>query len=122
MPTYSRPTDAALDIRPIALAIGAEINGVRPSGDLPVATMTMIPMHCCAIESCFYAARIISTTLGIRLSPSFWIRSLRIQPSRRSPARKRCSNSTPSYGLDLCRGVPAVRRGVGIPPVGGDTA
>ena len=42
MPTYSRPTDSALDIRPITLAIGAEINGVRLSGDLPAATMTTI--------------------------------------------------------------------------------
>src|SRR5215472_1391740 len=31
----SRATDAALDVRPITPAIGAEIGGVRLSGDLP---------------------------------------------------------------------------------------
>jgi alpha-ketoglutarate-dependent sulfate ester dioxygenase len=40
--TYSRTADAALDIRPITPAIGAEIHGVRLSRDLPAATMTAI--------------------------------------------------------------------------------
>jgi taurine dioxygenase len=39
---YSRSSDAALDVRPITPAIGAEIHGVRLSGDLPAATMTAI--------------------------------------------------------------------------------
>jgi alpha-ketoglutarate-dependent sulfate ester dioxygenase len=41
-PDYSRPTDTALDVRPITPAIGAEIHGVRPSGDLPAETVTAI--------------------------------------------------------------------------------
>jgi len=41
-PHYSRPADAALDIRPITPAIGAEIHRVRLSGDLPPETMTAI--------------------------------------------------------------------------------
>jgi alpha-ketoglutarate-dependent sulfate ester dioxygenase len=41
--TQSSPTtNAALDVRPITPAIGAEIHGVRLSGELPVATVTAI--------------------------------------------------------------------------------
>jgi taurine dioxygenase len=40
--TQSSPTNAALDLRPITPAIGAEIHGVRLSGELPVATVTAI--------------------------------------------------------------------------------
>jgi alpha-ketoglutarate-dependent sulfate ester dioxygenase len=39
---YSRASDGALDVRPITPAIGAEIHGVRLSGDLPAATVTAI--------------------------------------------------------------------------------
>jgi hypothetical protein len=39
---YSRAADAALDVRPITPAIGAEIHGVMLSGDLPAATVTAI--------------------------------------------------------------------------------
>src|SRR5215831_12485668 len=35
MSNHSRAADAALDVRPITPAIGAEIGGVRLSGDLP---------------------------------------------------------------------------------------
>jgi alpha-ketoglutarate-dependent sulfate ester dioxygenase len=42
MPNSSRPADAALDIRPITPAIGAEIHGVRLSGDLPAEAVTAI--------------------------------------------------------------------------------
>jgi taurine dioxygenase len=42
MPIYSRPADAALDVHPITPTIGAEIHGVRLSGDLPAATVTAI--------------------------------------------------------------------------------
>src|SRR5215470_6606032 len=42
MPDYSRPADAALDVRPITPAIGAEIHGVRLSGDLPAETVAAI--------------------------------------------------------------------------------
>jgi alpha-ketoglutarate-dependent sulfate ester dioxygenase len=42
MPNYSRPAGAALDVRPITPAIGAEIHGVRLSGDLPAATVSAI--------------------------------------------------------------------------------
>src|SRR6266568_6196945 len=42
MPNSSRATDAALDVRPITPAIGAEFQGVRLSGDLPAATVTAI--------------------------------------------------------------------------------
>jgi alpha-ketoglutarate-dependent sulfate ester dioxygenase len=38
----SGTTDAALDVRPITPAIGAEIHGVRLSGDLLAATTTAI--------------------------------------------------------------------------------
>jgi alpha-ketoglutarate-dependent sulfate ester dioxygenase len=38
----SRPADAALDICPITPVIGAEIHGVRLSGDLPAETVTAI--------------------------------------------------------------------------------
>ena len=37
-----RTSDAALDVRPITPAIGAEIHGVQLSGDLPAATVTAI--------------------------------------------------------------------------------
>src|SRR5215467_5870834 len=37
-----RAADAALDIRPVTPAIGAEIHGVRLSGDLPAETVTVI--------------------------------------------------------------------------------
>src|SRR5262252_9487915 len=37
-----RTSDAVLDVRPITPAIGAEIHGVRLSGDLPAATVTAI--------------------------------------------------------------------------------
>jgi alpha-ketoglutarate-dependent sulfate ester dioxygenase len=40
--SYPSAADAALDIRPITPAIGAEIHGVRLSGDLPGATVTAI--------------------------------------------------------------------------------
>ena len=39
---YSPASDGALDVRPITPAIGAEIHGVRLSGDLPAATVTAI--------------------------------------------------------------------------------
>jgi alpha-ketoglutarate-dependent taurine dioxygenase len=39
---YSRAADGALDVCPITPAIGAEIHGVRLSGDLPAATVTAI--------------------------------------------------------------------------------
>ena len=39
---YTRAADAALDICPITPAIGAEIRGVRLSGDLPAETVTAI--------------------------------------------------------------------------------
>jgi alpha-ketoglutarate-dependent taurine dioxygenase len=42
MPNSSRLADAALDIRPITPAIGAEIHGVRLSGDLPAEMVTAI--------------------------------------------------------------------------------
>jgi taurine dioxygenase len=42
MPNYSRPANAALDVRPITPAIGAEIHGLRLSGDLPSETVTAI--------------------------------------------------------------------------------
>src|SRR5215470_2462213 len=42
MPNSSRPADAALDVRPITPAIGAEIHGIRLSGDLPAETVTAI--------------------------------------------------------------------------------
>src|SRR5215472_6721163 len=42
MANASRLADAALDIRPITPAIGAEIHGVRLSADLPTATVTAI--------------------------------------------------------------------------------
>src|SRR6266436_5542520 len=42
MPNCSRPADAALDIRPITPAIGAEIHGVRLSGELPAKTVAAI--------------------------------------------------------------------------------
>jgi taurine dioxygenase len=41
-PNYSRPADAALDVRPITPAIGAEIHDVRLSGELPAKTVTAI--------------------------------------------------------------------------------
>src|SRR5256885_2072122 len=39
---YCEATGAVLDVRPITPAIGAEIHGVRLSGDLPAATVTAI--------------------------------------------------------------------------------
>ena len=42
MPNSSRTANAALDIRPITPAIGAEIHGVRLSGELPAETVNAI--------------------------------------------------------------------------------
>jgi alkyl sulfatase len=42
MPNYSRPAAGVFDVRPITLAIGAEIHGVRLSGGLPAETVTAI--------------------------------------------------------------------------------
>jgi taurine dioxygenase len=42
MPIDSRAAEAALDVRPITPTTGAEIHGVRLSGDLPAATVTAI--------------------------------------------------------------------------------
>src|SRR5499425_2105841 len=42
MPDCFRAADAALDIRPVTPAIGAEIHGVRLSGDLPAETVTAV--------------------------------------------------------------------------------
>jgi hypothetical protein len=42
MPNYSRAAGAALNVHPITPAIGAEIHGVRLSGDLPTETVTAI--------------------------------------------------------------------------------
>jgi alpha-ketoglutarate-dependent sulfate ester dioxygenase len=39
---YSRAAGAAIDVRPITPAIGAEIQGIRLSGDLPAETVTAI--------------------------------------------------------------------------------
>src|SRR5215831_17193643 len=39
---HSHPAGTALDVRPITPAIGAEIYGVRLSGDLPAETVTAI--------------------------------------------------------------------------------
>jgi alpha-ketoglutarate-dependent taurine dioxygenase len=41
-PDYSHAADVTLDIRPTTPVIGAEIYGVRLSGDLPAATVTAI--------------------------------------------------------------------------------
>jgi protein phosphatase len=41
-PNYSRADDAALDVRPITPAIGAEIHGVRLTGDLPGRAVSAI--------------------------------------------------------------------------------
>src|SRR5215470_18044961 len=38
----SQATGAALDIRPVTTAIGAEIHGIQLSSDLPAETMTAI--------------------------------------------------------------------------------
>jgi len=39
---YCEATGTVLDVRPITPAIGAEIHGVRLSGDLPSETVTAI--------------------------------------------------------------------------------
>src|SRR5262245_42922019 len=41
-PSASHPAEAAIDVRPITPAIGAEIHGVRLSGDVPAKTVTAI--------------------------------------------------------------------------------
>src|SRR6516162_9322917 len=41
-PNYFRAAEAAFDVRPITPAIGAEIHGVRLSGELPAETVTAI--------------------------------------------------------------------------------
>jgi len=41
-PAKLAPVEAGLDIRPITPRIGAEIHGVRLSGDLPDATIRLI--------------------------------------------------------------------------------
>ncbi len=70
----SRSADAALDVRPITPAIGAEIHGVLLSGKLPAETVT-------AIRGALLRHRVVA-------------RSFRTRPCRRSLAPRRSSTLT----------------------------
>jgi alpha-ketoglutarate-dependent taurine dioxygenase len=94
-PNYSRAADAALDIRPITPAIGAEIHGVRLSGDLPAATAT-------AIRDALLRHRVVFFRHQGHLDEAEHQAFARLlgplvpHPTcRRSPAPKRSSISTP---------------------------
>jgi alpha-ketoglutarate-dependent sulfate ester dioxygenase len=131
MSTYSRPTDSALDIRPITLAIGAEINGVRLSGDLPAATMTAIRDALLRHRVVFFRGQNHLDDAGHQafvgllgplvahpsVPPVVGTEAVLEIDSENARARKWHTDSTYAEAFPQF----SVLRGVVIPPVGGDT-
>jgi taurine dioxygenase len=130
-PNCSRPADAPLDIRPITPAIGAEVHGVRLSGDLPAATATAIRDALLRHRVVFFRgqghldeaehqafARLLGPLVPHPTVPSV--------AGTEAVLDIDAENSRASYWHTDVTFVPAfplfsILRGIVIPPVGGDT-
>jgi alpha-ketoglutarate-dependent taurine dioxygenase len=110
----SQATGAAPDIRPITPAIGAEIHGVELSGDLPAETMI-------AIRDALLRHRVVFLRGQNHLDDAGHEAFARLLgPLVAHPTVPAIAGSGPrtrlgeppgapmAYGLELCRGVPAV--------------
>jgi alpha-ketoglutarate-dependent sulfate ester dioxygenase len=131
MPNYSRPAGAALDVRQITPAIGAEIHGVRLSGDVPSETVTAIRDALLHHRVVFFRGQghldeaghqAFSRLLG-PLVPHPTVPSL---AGTEAVFELDSENARARYWHTDVTFVPAfplfsVLRGVVIPPVGGDT-
>jgi taurine dioxygenase len=131
MPNSSRAADAAPDVRPITPAIGAEIHGVRLSGDLPGETVTAIRDALLRHRVVFFRgqghldeaghqafARLLGPLVAHPTVPSL--------AGTEAVLDINAENARARYWHTDVTFVPAfplfsVLRGVVIPPVGGDT-
>jgi alpha-ketoglutarate-dependent sulfate ester dioxygenase len=130
-PDYSNPTDAALDTRPITPAIGAEIHGVRLSGELPAKTVTAIRDALLRHRVVFFRgqghldeaehqafARLLGPLVPHPTVPSLAGTEAVLEiDAENSRARRWHTDATFVEAFPLF----SVLRGVVIPPVGGDT-
>jgi alpha-ketoglutarate-dependent sulfate ester dioxygenase len=130
-PSHSRAADAALDVRPITPAIGAEIQGVRLSGDLPAETVTAIRDALLRHRVVFFRGQGHLDEAGHQAFAQL-LGPLVPHPTLPSVAGTEAvldldgENARASYWHTDVTFVPAfplfsVLRGVVIPPVGGDT-
>jgi taurine dioxygenase len=128
---YSRATDAALDVRPITPAVGAEIHGARLSGDLPAETVSAIRDALLRYRVVFFRgqghldeaehqafARLLGPLVPHPTVPSV--------AGTEAVLDLDAENSRASYwhtDVTFVEAFPlfSVLRGVVIPPVGGDT-
>jgi alpha-ketoglutarate-dependent sulfate ester dioxygenase len=131
IPIHSRPADATLDIRPVTPAIGAEINGVQLSGDLPAETMTAIRHALLRHRVVFFRgqnhlddaghqafARLLGPLVAHPTVPTIAGTEAVLEvDSENIRARRWHTDSTYVEAFPLF----SVLRGVVIPPVGGDT-
>jgi alpha-ketoglutarate-dependent sulfate ester dioxygenase len=131
MPIHSCPCDAAIDIRPVTPAIGAEIHGVQLSGDLPAETMTAIRNALLRHRVVFFRgqnhlddagheafARLLGPLVAHPTVPVIAGTEAVLElDSDNARARKWHTDSTYAAAFPLF----SVLRGVVIPPVGGDT-
>jgi alpha-ketoglutarate-dependent taurine dioxygenase len=131
MPNSSRPADATLDIRPVTPAIGAEVRGVRLSGDLPAEMVTAIRHALLCHRVVFFRgqghldeaehqafARLLGPLVPHPTVPSF--------AGTEAVLDIDAENSRASYwhtDVTFVEAFPlfSILRGVVIPPVGGDT-
>src|SRR5215467_1797007 len=126
-----RASDAALDVRPITPAIGAEIYGVRLSGDLPAETVTAIRDALLRHRVVFFRgqghldeaeqeafARLLGPLVPHPTVPSLAGTEAVLNIDAEKPRASRWHTDVtfvPAFPLF------SVLRGVVIPPVGGDT-
>src|SRR5215813_402435 len=126
-----RTSDVALDVRPITPAIGAEIDGVRLSGDLPAETVTAIRDALLRHRVVFFRgqghldeaghqafARLLVPLFPLPTVPSLTGTEavLNIDAEKARASRWHTDVTfVPAFPLF------SVLRGVVIPPVGGDT-
>jgi alpha-ketoglutarate-dependent sulfate ester dioxygenase len=127
----SQATDTTLDIRPVTPAIGAEIHGVRLSGDLPAETMTAIRDALLRHRVVFFRgqnhlddgrheafARLLGPLAAHPTIPAIAGTEAVLElDSENARARKWHTDSTYAATFPLF----SVLRGVVIPRVGGDT-
>lgn len=72
----------ALDIHPVAGRIGAEIRGIKLSGDLDPATVDAIQQALLTHKVIFSATRPTSTINARKPSPTCWVSPLPTPPCR----------------------------------------
>src|SRR5215470_6459454 len=128
---YSRASDAALDVRPITPAIGAEIHGVRLLGDLPGATVTAIRDALLRHRVVFFRGQghldeAEHQAFGRLLGPIVPHPTVPSLAGTEAVLDIDAENARARYWHTDVTFVPAfplffVLRGVVIPPVGGDT-